>query len=97
MKIKYPLTECICIDVDGTLLLKEETLNETLATWAAAKKSEGYEVILWSARGRNHAENVAKKFNIEDNFSFIVSKPGYIIDDLGWKWIRYTKILRKLF
>jgi hypothetical protein len=24
----------------------------------------------------------------------VLSKPGYIIDDLGWSWIKYTKVIR---
>ena len=92
---KHPPTKCVAIDVDGTLLINGK-LNRRLASWAAMKKASGYEVILWSAQGKGHAETIAKRYRIEDNFSSIISKPGYIVDDLGWSWIKYTKVLKHL-
>lgn len=89
---KHQPTKCIAIDVDGTLIINGR-LNQRLVNLAAEKKADGFEVLLWSARGKTHAEKIAKRFGIEDNFSAIISKPGYIIDDLGWTWIKYTRVL----
>ena len=94
---KFPPTKCIGIDVDGTLINKNGKLNRKLADWAKEKKDEGWEVILWTAQGKAHAMQVAKKYDIEDHFTAIIGKVGYIVDDLGWSWIKYTKRLKELF
>lgn len=87
---EFPPARCIAIDVDGTLLI-DGKLNEPLAEWAALKKQEGFDVVLWSAQGRAHAVNVAVEFGIDSQFTAIISKPGYIVDDLGWSWTQYTE------
>jgi predicted HAD superfamily phosphohydrolase YqeG len=92
MKKRYPQVKCIAIDVDGTLLIKGR-LNKKLADWAAVKKSEGYEVLLWSAQGKSHAMRTATRFGIVDNFTTILSKPKQVVDDMGWQWVKHTKIL----
>lgn len=91
--MKFPPSTCIAIDVDGTLLVLGK-LNERLAAIAKQKKLEGFEVILWSARGKKHAEHVASVFGVTDCFTAIISKPGYIADDRGWSWIKYTRWFR---
>ena len=93
---KYPPTRCIGIDVDGTLI-QDGRLNRRLAEWAKEKKAEGYEVILWTAQGADHARRVADAHGIAGNFTAIIGKPGFIVDDMGWRWVKYTKILRRLF
>ena len=92
---KYPRVKCVCIDVDGTII-QNGRLNKKLAEWASRKRDSGFEVILWSAQGKEHAEKVAAKYGIEKTFSAIISKPGYIVDDLGWSWTKYTKVIRNL-
>lgn len=90
---KYSPSNCLAIDVDGTLVT-DGRLNQSVAKLAKDKKDQGMDVILWSARGRAYAEAVAKKHGLEDCFTFIVSKPGFIVDDLGWGWIKYTRVIR---
>ena len=90
-----PPQRCIAIDVDGTLLIRGR-LNQPLIEWVKQKKEEGFETILWSARGKDHAAKVANHFGIGDSFDSILSKPGYIVDDLGWKWIKYTRVINPL-
>jgi hydroxymethylpyrimidine pyrophosphatase-like HAD family hydrolase len=94
-KHKFPPSKCVAIDVDGTLLI-DGKLNRRLASWAARKKANGYEVLLWSAQGRRHAKKVAQQFGITEHFTSIISKPGYIVDDLGWTWTKYTKVIKGL-
>ncbi len=53
-------------------------------------------MILWSARGKAHAEQAAKISKLTDTFDTIISKPGYIVDDKGWSWIKYTKNVTNL-
>ena len=52
--------------------------------------------MLWSSRGSAYAMKAAVLYGIEDLFSVICSKPGYIVDDQGWNWIRYTRVIRSL-
>jgi len=78
------------VDIDGTL-------SKKVIEWIKERKTEGYRFVLWSARGEKYAIFVAGKYNIVDLFEHIISKPGYIIDDKGWSWIKYTKIIRSVF
>lgn len=93
---KFPPNRCIAIDVDGTLI-RNGRLNRKLADWAKDKKEEGFDVILWTARGRAHAERVAVEHELTGHFTAIVGKPGYIVDDVGWSWIKYVAVVKKLF
>jgi hydroxymethylpyrimidine pyrophosphatase-like HAD family hydrolase len=93
---KYAPTKSIGIDIDGTLLIGGE-LNKPLIEWAKTKRNKGFDVVLWSARGRKYAEKVADRHQISDVFTAIIGKPGYIVDDLGWQWIKYTKVVKQAF
>lgn len=93
MRQKFPPCKCIAIDVDGTLV-KGGKLNSRLVKLAVEKKEEGFDVILWSARGREHAERAVAEFGLEGVFSAVIGKPGYLVDDLGWGWTKYTRVLK---
>lgn len=94
-KQKHPPPRVIAIDVDGTLF-KKSVLNDRVVAYCKRKKEAGFTMILWSSRGEAHARTAAVKANIEDIFDHIISKPGYIVDDQGWDWIKYTKIVRSM-
>ena len=84
----------IYVDVDGTLVVggkPNRKLVELLTQW----KKAGFELVLWSAAGREHAEEMAELCGVTDCFSVILSKPGYIVDDVGWKWTRWVKVVRR--
>ena len=85
----------IAIDVDGTLFIRGQ-VNEKLRTWCIEQKEAGYTLMLWSARGQDYAKQAAIDADMVDIFADIVSKPAYIVDDMGWTWIKYTKIITKL-
>lgn len=85
----------IAVDVDGTILLSSGP-NQVLIEFLKLRKAEGFGLMLWSAQGEAHAREVAERFDIVDLFDVIVSKPGYIVDDKGWQWARFTKIIRDL-
>ena len=87
---QYPRRKTIFFDVDDTLKLKSG-LNTKLVEWCRTQIDDGYELVLWSARGKQYATDYAKRHGIADMFQDIVSKPGYIVDDQGWTWIKYTK------
>lgn len=91
----YPPTRCIAVDVDGTLVC-EGRLNTGVVDWCRARKAVGFELILWSARGVNYARAVVFRFGLDGLFDAVVGKPGYLLDDLGWDWIRYTRVVRDL-
>lgn len=87
------VNKTIFVDVDGTLVCAER-VNHNLIAWLRVKRSEGHELILWSAQGQKYAQEVAVRLEIAELFSAIISKPGAIIDDKGWAWIKFTRWLR---
>lgn len=91
---KHPPTRTIAVDVDGILILHSIYLNTALVEYCRHKKAEGFSLMLWSARGKEYAESIAQKFGLTDLFEVILAKPGYIVDDLGWDWIKYTQVIR---
>jgi hydroxymethylpyrimidine pyrophosphatase-like HAD family hydrolase len=92
-KQKFPPPKVIAVDVDDTLQVRGFP-NLRLIEWCREKKRQGYFLMLWSSRGQRHAENYAKKFGVLDIFDLICSKPGYVVDDQGWGWVKYTKVIR---
>lgn len=90
---QYPPSKVIAVDVDGTLIIFG-VLNRNLVQWCRYQKEKGFKLMLWSARGEDHARNTATKHGIEDLFHVICGKPGYIVDDLGWSWIKYTRHIK---
>jgi hydroxymethylpyrimidine pyrophosphatase-like HAD family hydrolase len=90
-----PPARVIAIDVDGTLQIQGKP-NTRLIEWCKERKAEGFFLMLWSARGQAHATKYAELFGIADVFDLICSKPGYIVDDQGWGWVKYTKVIRSL-
>lgn len=85
----YPAPRVVAVDVDGTLLVNGEK-NNAVVLWCERLKADGYVLYLWSSRGKNHAESVAGLFGVTHLFDVIMSKPGFILDDHGWSWIKFT-------
>lgn len=88
----YPPPRVVAVDVDGTLLVNGQK-NSAVVLWCERLKTEGYVLHLWSSRGKKHAESVAELFGVTHLFDVILSKPGYILDDMGWEWIKFTKAI----
>lgn len=82
----------IYCDVDGTLVVNGHP-NTHLLAWLRAQKTNGYRLFLWSARGDSHARTAVELCNCHDLFESILPKPAAVVDDTGWGWIRYTKII----
>jgi len=91
--MKYPIRNAAAIDVDDTLLINGEA-NDDLVEWIKRKKEEGTELVLWSARGRAYAQEVAEKLKVSHLFDAIISKPSVIVDDKGWGWIKWTRVIQ---
>jgi hydroxymethylpyrimidine pyrophosphatase-like HAD family hydrolase len=88
----YPPQRTIAVDVDKTLY-HGGAANEPLIRWLRARKAEGFHLILWSARGQQHALEIANRLELVALFDTIVSKPGYVVDNEGWAWTRFTRIV----
>tara|TARA_R110002012_G_scaffold88308_2_gene217649 strand:- start:1186 stop:1509 length:324 start_codon:yes stop_codon:yes gene_type:complete len=91
-KSKYSLKKVIAVDVDDTLLINGE-INQNLSQWCLDRKTEGFCLILWSARGEDHAIDTCKKAGLNNVFDYVISKPSYVVDDKGWEWTKYTKVI----
>jgi hypothetical protein len=82
-----PVRNWTFVDVDGTL-------TKPVVEWCRrAKLGGGMRLVLWSARGQHYAIEAAKRMECEDLFEAIISKPGIIIDDQRWGWIKYTRAM----
>ena len=90
---KYTRAKTIFVDVDRTLFLGKK-INVDLVEWIRDKHNAGFEIIIWSSRGTEYAKLATDKAGLSEIVLCSISKPGYIIDDQGWSWINYTKVLR---
>ncbi len=88
--------QTVAVDVDGTLLKKNGEANLATVDWLRAAKAQGYTLFLWSARGEAHARRAAELCGVTELFCAILAKPGYILDDVGWTWIRFTRVIHSL-
>lgn len=91
----YPPPRVVAIDVDGTLI-GPQGVNRSVVAWALERKQAGYSLILWSSRGEAHARKAAEIAGMTEAFDHILSKPGYVLDDQGWGWIKYTRVVGAL-
>ncbi len=91
---KFPISKVIAVDVDGTLIVGG-FLNKSLVEWCRKKREEGFSMILWSLRGENYAKKMAEWAGVTDIFHNIIGKPGYIVDDKGWGWTKFTRRITK--
>jgi len=89
---KYQPQKVVYVDVDGTLLIDGKCNNHLVAVLTDLK-AEGYELILWSARGKEHAQKAAGLTRTVGLFDIVLTKPGYVVDDKGWTWTRFVKCL----
>jgi len=90
--MKYPPPKWIFIDVDGTLVRHGILSHEVIAR-IKEYRFNGFRFVLWSARGEEYARASAERHEVKNLFEHIISKPGYVIDDRGWSWVRHTKII----
>jgi len=91
-KPKYTPRKVVYVDVDGVLLIGGAYSNDNVDR-VKELHHNGFELVLWSSRGREHAERVAKETEITELFTAILSKPSYIIDDKGWTWTRFVRCI----
>jgi len=90
-----PPPRCIAIDVDGTLFHGAQ-VNERLVSWARGRHAAGYQLVVWSMRGTAYAQRAVESAGLADIVLAAISKPGYLVDNEGWKWARGTVVVRDL-
>lgn len=88
----YPKPDVVYIDVDGTLLINEK-INHELVRWARQRYNEGKQLVVWSARGADNAKRAVELCDIADIVSHTLSKPGYVVDDLGHGFTQYMEVI----
>jgi len=93
---KYPPPKVIYIDVDGTLI-QGGKVNTPLVNWAREKYNDGFQIIVWSSRGAGNSHLAVMQADMEDIVTHILSKPGYIVDDKGWGWTKFTTQVEGFF
>ncbi|MCQ8105533.1 hypothetical protein NP590_15585 [Methylomonas sp. SURF-2] len=89
---KYPVPNVVYVDVDGTLLINNR-VNHPLVAWVRDQHSEGKQIVVWSARGVGAAIMAVDVCGIRDIVSHTLSKPGYVVDDLGKRFTQYMEII----
>ena len=85
----------IAVDIDGTLWMPRVGLNLALVSTLTSAKQDGYQLILWSARGTDYASRFNAEHFADGFFDVVIGKPQFIADDRGWDWIRHTKALKQ--
>lgn len=88
----FSVPDVVFIDVDGTLII-DDKINYDLVRWARQQAMDGKEIVVWSARGKSNAEYAVDACGISDIVSHAISKPGYVVDDLGNGWTQYMNII----
>lgn len=86
----YSRPRVIFVDVDDTLIINNR-VNAALVRWIILKHAEGYVVNVWSMRGEQAAEEAVEQCKLNKVINACLSKPGIIVDDMGWGWTKYTK------
>ena len=89
---RLPPPRVVAVDVDGTLVIGG-AVNRALVRRVRAMSEAGYDVIVWSMRGRIYAERAAHATGLSD-VATCVGKPGVIIDDKGLEWLRESHVVR---
>ena len=85
-----PMNKTIYVDCDGVLLLGHR-INHTLVSKLHRMQSEGWDLVVWSARGREYAQVIASQSQL---FRVTcIGKPTIMIDDRPADLLRYCKVL----
>ncbi len=71
----------ISIDVDLTIIDKNQALLPNVVEGLVALKTKGYKLSLWSSCGKNYAVQIAQMHKLEGFFDEYASKPDIVVDD----------------
>lgn len=89
------MDKIVAVDIDGTLW-QRTGLNLALLQRLREVKVDGYQLILWSARGTAYARAFEQQHIEAGLFDVVIGKPAFIADDRGWDWVRHTRHLSAL-
>ena len=91
MRVRLPPPKCMAVDVDGTLIVGGE-VNAEIVESMRRHHAAGWELVIWSMRGRANAERAAADAGLSE-VAVCISKPGIIVDDDGLEWLRGVEVL----
>ena len=97
MAVRYralPPPRCMAVDVDGTLIINGR-VNQAMVESVNKALADGYQIIVWSMRGRAYAEAAAARVGLTGDDVQCCSKPGVIVDDVGLEWLKGVRVLRR--
>lgn len=87
-----PPPRCLAVDVDDTLL-HHNIPNPAIVAMIRAYADQGWDVIVWSLRGRAYAQAAADLAGIAE-LAVCVGKPGVVVDDKGLDWLQFSRVVR---
>lgn len=87
-----PPPRCLAVDVDHTLI-RQGRPDLGVVTLIRERAADGWDVVVWSMRGRHYAQNAANVCGIAA-LVVCVGKPGVILDDQGLDWLRGAQVVR---
>lgn len=88
---RFPQPRCLAVDVDHTLLVNGQP-HPPVVNLLRERVGDGWELLIWSMRGREHAERVARLTGLDD-VPICASKPGCVVDDQGLDWLRQVELV----
>ena len=83
---------CLAVDVDHTLLVNGQP-HPAVVNLLRERVGDGWELLIWSMRGREHAERAARLAGL-DGVAICASKPGCVVDDQGLDWLRQVELVK---
>lgn len=86
----------ICIDCDG-VLVNGTTINQAVVDRAKELHDAGWEIVIWSARGRGYAFAIACAAGLTGVGYQAIGKPILMVDDRPQDFFRYCKVARNLY
>ena len=78
--------------MDGTLVI-DGAVNTLVMEFAQERIEAGWDLLLWSMRGRKHAKHAASLAGLDD-VAICTSKPGCVVDDRGLDWLKEVDLVR---
>ena len=92
---KFKSPRVIYCDVDNTLVVGGR-LNKRLVQGLGERRPAGFQLNVWSARGEEVARAAVERAELEGKVNACLSKPGTLVDDAGWGWVRFTHVINPM-
>lgn len=90
--MRYSPPRCLAVDVDGTLV-ERGTPNPAVVDLIRERAAQGWDVVIWSMRGRAYAQAAATLAGVQE-VAVCISKPGIVVDDQGLAWLGRVQVVR---